>query len=196
MTGQSEKPKLSVVAQNTSQQIETNDAQQQVNAALLQLAANIIRVVRGAGRPEELLSQCADVVNSAVDYRDAAGRLPSPATLASAIHLERELIDYGDTFWAGRKLAYRRIVRGSLQVARPSCWGNVCRSIGAKMRSTTRLRNLIASVRKSERSELRSNARRVRRLRQDRVYDQVTGIFQILKEYAVKRIHAQDCIHG
>jgi hypothetical protein len=28
MTGQPEKPKLSVVAQNTSQQIETNDAQQ------------------------------------------------------------------------------------------------------------------------------------------------------------------------
>ncbi|EUB95566.1 hypothetical protein PMI07_002054 [Rhizobium sp. CF080] len=117
MIDQPEKPKLSVVAQNTQQQIETNEAQDQVNAALLELAANIIRVVRGAGKPEQILHQCSDVVNAAVEYRDAAGRLPSPATLASAILLEREVIDYNDSFWAARQIAYRRIVRGSLQVA-------------------------------------------------------------------------------
>jgi len=117
MNDQPEKPNLSVVAQNTQREIETSDAQEQANAALIELAANIMRIVRGAGKPERLLSQCADVVNAAVEYRDVAGRLPSPAGLASAIRPEREPIDYDDSYWAARQIAYRRIVRGSLQMA-------------------------------------------------------------------------------
>jgi hypothetical protein len=100
MADETEKPRLSVVAQNTRQQIETNDAQQAVNAALIELAANIIRVVRGAGKPEAIVHQCSDLVNAAVDYQDAAGRLPSPAALAAAIQLEREPIDM--TIFPGR----------------------------------------------------------------------------------------------
>lgn len=117
MTDEPEKPKLSIVAQNSQRQIDANWAQQDVDRALVELAANIIRVVRGAGKPEQIVHQCSDVVNAAVEYREAAGRLPSPASLASAIGLKREPIDYDDSFWAARQIAYRRIVRGSLQMA-------------------------------------------------------------------------------
>ena len=115
MTDEPKKPKLSVVAQNSPRQIEANEAQERVDWALRQLAANLIRVVRGAGKPEDLIKQCADVVNAAVDHRDAAGMLPSSFAVASAIQLKHDELQYENDFWFERQLAYRSIVNGALQ---------------------------------------------------------------------------------
>jgi len=112
-----DKPTLKLVAENSQTKIDTEYAQQIVNRALIELAANIIRVVRGAGRPEDIIRQCADVVNAAVSFDDKSGRWVSPYAIASAIHLEHDqIVDY-ETYWAGRQLAMRRMIRGSLQVA-------------------------------------------------------------------------------
>ncbi len=112
-----EKPKFKVVAENSQTQIDTGFAQQIVDQALVELAANIIRVVRGAGRPEDIVGQCADVLNAAVSFDKKAGRWVSPYSIASAIHLEHDQIEDYETFRGLRQLARRQMIRGSLQVA-------------------------------------------------------------------------------
>lgn len=112
-----EKPKLQLVAENSQGEIDANWAQQDVDRALVELAANVIRVVRGAGKPHQLLGQCADVVNAAVAYREAAGMLPSPFSLAESIRLRHEGFEYDDHFWLERQISKRLMIDGALQVA-------------------------------------------------------------------------------
>lgn len=112
-----DKPKLKLVAENSQNQINTEFAQRIVDRALIELAANILRVVRGAGRPEDIVGQCADVLNAAISFDEKAGRWVSPYAIASAIHLEHDKIDDYETFRGLRQLARRQMIRGSLQVA-------------------------------------------------------------------------------
>ena len=44
--------------------------------ALRETAANMFRIVRGAGRPHALLSQMSDVLDAAVKLRDLTGQMP------------------------------------------------------------------------------------------------------------------------
>ncbi|MQX23376.1 hypothetical protein GHJ84_20910 [Sinorhizobium meliloti] len=95
MTDDSERPKFKVVAENTQAKIDENWAQQFFDQQLLDLAANIIRVVRGAGKPYAVIPQCNAVLQAAVDFRDRVGALPSSASVANALMLrEEEIRDY------------------------------------------------------------------------------------------------------
>jgi hypothetical protein len=51
-------------------------AEQEFTFALRQTAANMLRIIRGAGKPFELLTQMSDVVAAAIKVRDATGHLP------------------------------------------------------------------------------------------------------------------------
>lgn len=117
MTDEPKKLKLVVVAENTQQQIDTSFAQEDLDYALRQLAANIIRVVRGAGNPDEIIVQCAKVVDTAIAFREAAERVPSPVSVASAIKLKHDSLQYDDSFWFSRQLADRKMISGVLQFA-------------------------------------------------------------------------------
>jgi electron transfer flavoprotein alpha subunit len=112
-------------------------AQQIVDRALIELAANVLRVVRGAGRPEDIVGQCADVLNAAISFDEKAGRWVSPYAIASAIHLEREQIDDYESFRGLRQLATRRMIRGSLQVAASKTSTSTYRLTRARGRWTT-----------------------------------------------------------
>jgi hypothetical protein len=52
-------------------------AEQEFELALREAAANILRVIRGAGKPHALLKQMSDVVAAAVKVREATGQLPT-----------------------------------------------------------------------------------------------------------------------
>jgi hypothetical protein len=51
-------------------------AEQDFKNALRAAAANMLRIIRGAGKPYELLIQLSDVVSAAVKVRDVTGHLP------------------------------------------------------------------------------------------------------------------------
>ncbi|WEX88000.1 hypothetical protein PZN02_000446 [Sinorhizobium garamanticum] len=80
------------------------------------MAANITRVVRGAGRPYEVILRCDEVVKAAIEFHNRVGRMPSEASVANALMLEDEEIRDYDSLFGRRKLAMQRTVRGALQV--------------------------------------------------------------------------------
>lgn len=120
MSDEKDRPKLTVVAENTRQQVDANIMQEQVDYALRELAANIIRVVRGAGRPDDIIDQCNEVLKAAIEYHDKTQRFVPYHSVAAALRLEREEIDDYHSYFGQRKLAIRRMVKGSLQIAASS----------------------------------------------------------------------------
>jgi len=81
------------------------------------LAANVIRVVRGAGRPEELGRQCAEVVQAYRDYHEALGEWPSSYLIGETLSVRhREYRAKTDRAWEWED-AIHQMVAGGLQVA-------------------------------------------------------------------------------
>lgn len=87
-----------------------------VRAALRLLTANLLRVTRGAGRPEDLLLQTLTLVECINAYRDAMGIYPAPDMLAAQIRLEKAPADTTGG-WEEWDDAVHDMVRGALQVA-------------------------------------------------------------------------------
>ncbi len=110
-------PKLKLVSEKSKTEIEGEWAKQKLDRALIELAANLIRVVRGAGKPDDVIDHCVGVVNAAVEYQEITKRYPRAFDVASTLRLEHERITDYDSFWAGRQLAIRDMISGSLQVA-------------------------------------------------------------------------------
>src|ERR1700726_1430545 len=66
-------------------------AKDEFAAALRELTANLLRVVRGAGKAYELLLQMKAVIDSAVKYRDLCGYWPSSDLISNVLMLEDEM---------------------------------------------------------------------------------------------------------
>ncbi|NTI22068.1 hypothetical protein G6M87_09355 [Rhizobium rhizogenes] len=142
MTDEPKKPTLAVVAENSQKQIDTEYAQQRVDRAMVELAANIMRVVRGAGKPEELIRQCVDVVNTAVAFDEVTHAFPSPFSLATAIQLKHDPLEHGNAFWVGRQTAYRKMVSGALQFSASRLLGQLTQERRGESEMDEAFRNL------------------------------------------------------
>ena len=64
---------MRVVSERSEAEIRTHEAEAKVRYALRRLAANIMRVSRGAGSSAELGTQMVACITAMDDYRDAAG---------------------------------------------------------------------------------------------------------------------------
>ncbi|MCR5874344.1 hypothetical protein LRS10_09330 [Phenylobacterium sp. J426] len=109
---------VKVVSEKAEREIATYEAERRLDGSLRALAANMLRVVRGAGRAYEFSGQMADVLDAMQAYRDAAGVWPSDQQLSSALRLREP--DYLETLpehGQDRFYAERSIVRGALQIA-------------------------------------------------------------------------------
>jgi hypothetical protein len=62
-------------------------AEQEFEFALREAAANMLRIIRGAGKPYALLKQMSDVVAAAGKVRDVTGQLPTDI-LENVLHRE------------------------------------------------------------------------------------------------------------
>jgi hypothetical protein len=62
---------------------------QEFEFALREAAANMLRIIRGAGKSYVLLKQLSDVVSAAVKVQDVTGRLPTDI-LETVLHRESE----------------------------------------------------------------------------------------------------------
>lgn len=84
--------------------------------ALRELTANLLRVTRGAGRPEDILLQTTTLMASFAAYREARGSYPPADEIATALRLE-SVPDGADEGWSEWDGAVRVMVRGALQIA-------------------------------------------------------------------------------
>lgn len=123
---------LKVVSSQSSTELERNNATSQLEYPFRALAANVLRIVRGAGRPEVLqyqLSTCLQVLDA---YRTVVGAYPKAKVFKSFLNLS--VFGFDPDEWASEKEraalevlslsgypermeAERMIHRGSLQVA-------------------------------------------------------------------------------
>lgn len=92
------------------------DAVEELALPLLELAANILRVVRGSGRADEIARQCSAVVQQFIEYRNVVGRLPADHEVAEALRLP-ERPGMADRRSPDRQRAVDQVVRGALQIA-------------------------------------------------------------------------------
>ena len=159
MSDESDRPKLTVVADNPRPKRDERMVQQFFDNALLQLAANIIRVARGAGKPHEIILQCNEVVKTAIDFRDKTGDMPANYSVSNTLRLrEEELTEY-ESFNSQRRLAMEQMMSGALQVAASRMLGQRLQvDQGEKeMQSAYRdLENLYEERRKQREAELRA----------------------------------------
>lgn len=109
---------MHIVSENTPDELRRNFAQGDVDAALRQLAANLMRVARGAGRPWELGPQAQLVVETMLAYREAVGCFPASEAIAAAISLRNSqaLIERVGEIARDELEAQQDIIHGALQI--------------------------------------------------------------------------------
>lgn len=73
-------------------------AELEFRSALRETAANMLRIIRGAGKPYALLMQMSDVVTAAVTLRDITGHLPTEV-LERVLHGDSET----EAIWEKRR---------------------------------------------------------------------------------------------
>lgn len=118
-----EKPGPRLVSSNpapgTDRVRDTEIAKRRLSWELKELAANLMRVTRGAGKPYEIGAQAAAIVRSFEEYRNIAGVYPNSGELADMLVVERD----DDRFLGCDEdelkmmFAERGMVRGALQIA-------------------------------------------------------------------------------
>ncbi|TAU91267.1 hypothetical protein ELI41_23380 [Rhizobium leguminosarum] len=110
-------PHIRLAVENDQTELNRHTAEIDLRWPLKTLAANVIRIVRGAGSPAELGRQCAEVVQAYRDYHTALGEWPSSHLISETLSLRhREYRATTDRAWEWEE-AMRQMVAGGLQVA-------------------------------------------------------------------------------
>jgi hypothetical protein len=106
-------PDLKVVSERPAAEIKKQKATAKLGWALKDLTANLIRVVRGAGKPEMIFKQVDGFVEAYATFFDDTGEAPDPALL-------RGLIAMPEPNWDDDRLdevlSEQALIRHSLQV--------------------------------------------------------------------------------
>lgn len=70
-----------IISKNSDEDLRRRDAEMALEWAYRELAANLIRVVRGAGNSAHLPEQMGNVIHRSREYYDIAGHWPAPQTI-------------------------------------------------------------------------------------------------------------------
>jgi hypothetical protein len=87
-----------VVSERSAAEMREQEATRALKAALVELTANLIRVVRGAGKPELIVDQLNSFAAAYNEYPDLVGQGPTPALLAGLIEYRPDLYPDDDLF--------------------------------------------------------------------------------------------------
>jgi hypothetical protein len=77
-------------------------AEQELRNRLHETAANMLRIIRGAGKPYELVTQLNDVVKAAIKFRDAFGHWPPSHVLSEMLAMHDDVHEMDEKHAAGR----------------------------------------------------------------------------------------------
>ena len=72
----------------TDRELVRRFAMQTVEDALRDLATNVLRTIRGAGRPHTILPQVQALMDAARSYRGQVGQFPAPEVLGKALEID------------------------------------------------------------------------------------------------------------
>ena len=87
MDDKSDNPNLSLASEQSAEELARAEALARISWPLKSLAANLLRVVRGAGRAYELQEQMMEVLAGFEDYREAVGYYPTDYEIAECISI-------------------------------------------------------------------------------------------------------------
>lgn len=106
-------PHLRVIEGGGTDPRDEDRARLDLKRSLVELTANLLRVARGAGRPETIIRDCYRVIEASAGYEEAFGKIPNPAEVQNCILYQEER---GGSEGAGeRGWAIERMTRGALQ---------------------------------------------------------------------------------
>lgn len=147
MSDKPDQPKLSIVSEQSEREIKTNAAANHLSHALVELAANILRVTRGAGRPHSIGRECFEVVDALQSYREAAGLWPPSELVAEALRFTRsdrarEMSDQA----RAQQRAIEQVARGGMQYA-------ASRMLGQSTQVSAGQTEIFAGIRAIERAD-------------------------------------------
>ena len=126
-----------------------------VRKGLREMTANLLRVARGAGRPDLVLAQATSLVDTFAAYRAVAGDDLTPKDITEALRLEHIMEDE-DELWPVWDRAVREMVNGALQVA-------AAELLGQQAQAATGRRELFAGYRHIEKLHSRQLIRLLQR---------------------------------
>jgi len=142
-------PHLRLAVENNDHTVARKRAEAQLERPLKQLASNLLRVVRGAGRPEEIVTNCFEVVEVFKNFREVVGYWPD--NVGMTLHLPRMTTGHYDEHEA----AINVMVDGALQVAASRLIGQLTQETRGKHELLEGFRMLL-SERERERAKTRA----------------------------------------
>lgn len=121
-----------VVSENSDEEIAKRQAERQLGFELREMAANPLRVIRGAGRPGDLRKQLEQCLQTYEAHGEASGYYPMPEVVARMLDAERpwppadsddrrhddwsaNLDEAGELYFV-QKLYKRKIGKATLQI--------------------------------------------------------------------------------
>ena len=110
---------MKFVAENSASDIEAHHARVRVEHAVQELAANFLRIVRGAGKPYDLVRNVSAFIHAVVAYDEAKPRDPLSDVLYASLQVGRDRVsveEFGEAEWL-RAHGEDSIVRGAMQIA-------------------------------------------------------------------------------
>lgn len=117
MGDETDRPSLAVVAENSDRDIKRSLAREKASHALIELTANLLRVVRGAGRPYTVGQDCAAVIDAFEEYRAVTGLWPNSFEISQAIGFDDlPSLETTSSEWYNVQSARNFIVQGALQI--------------------------------------------------------------------------------
>lgn len=114
-----DRPDLRAIAETSAAEIETREASDTLRWALRDLTANLLRIVRGAGRPYSIGQQVPALIAALTGYRDAVGHWPRSEVVTEMLSIDRsrEWRQRAHDSVLDRFYAEEQIIRGALQQA-------------------------------------------------------------------------------
>lgn len=80
---------MRVVSENSDEEIAKRQAERQLGFELREMAANLLRVIRGAGRPGDLRKQLLQCLQTYEAHGEASGYYPMPEVVARMLDAEK-----------------------------------------------------------------------------------------------------------
>lgn len=142
---------MELVSDNSDEEIARQRALQDLRWPMKDLAANLLRVVRGAGRPYELGPQMVEVLDALQAYKEVVGYYPSSQEIGDTINI-RDL-NNGRPF-DDMSLAVDVVVQGALQKAASQLVGQSTQEAAGKSEMFVGIRE-IETIRQKNTENLR-----------------------------------------
>lgn len=133
MSDRENPPPLTLASEQSDETLAAARALQLIQWPMKELASNLLRVVRGAGRAWELPDQMVAVLEAVERYREVVGHYPSDHELSEFIRFDGQYGDKGDSVTD----AYDKIAQGALQLVASTIVGQKTQQSAGESEMTT-----------------------------------------------------------